>query len=112
LCRRERCACAIFSTATGPETVVLVHGYASSGRLWQLTMQEMDPTRFRVIALNNRGARDSGRSPSEDAYTVETFAADLFNVVDALGLDGFTLVGHSMGGATCYPVCPVAPIAS
>ena len=80
--------------------MVLVHGYASSGRLWQLMMKEMDQSRFRVIALNNRGAGDSDRTPSEDAYTVEAFAVDLFNVVEALGLDSFTLVGHSMGGAT------------
>lgn len=84
----------------GSENVVLVHGYASSGRLWQLTMEQLDPERFRVIALNNRGAGDSARSPSEDAYTVESFAKDLHNAVEALGLDGFTLVGHSMGGAT------------
>jgi branched-chain amino acid transport system permease protein len=89
-----------FQHGDGPETVLLVHGYVSSGRLWQLTMGEMDPTRFRVIAVNNRGAGDSDRSPQEDAYSVETFAADLFNVVGYLGLDGFTLVGHSMGGAT------------
>ena len=84
----------------GSEAVLLVHGYVSSARLWQLTIERMDPERFRVIALNNRGAGDSERSPSEDAYTVESFAKDLHNVVEALGLDGFTLVGHSMGGGT------------
>ncbi len=89
-----------YEHGVGPETVVLVHGYVSSGRFWQLMMQEMDHTRFRVIALNNRGAGDSDRTPSEDDYTVESFAVDLFNVVEALNLDDFTLVGHSMGGAT------------
>ena len=89
----------------GSENVVLVHGYASSGRLWQLTMERMEPTRFRVIAINNRGAGDSARSSKdgaygEDAYTVEGFAKDLHNAVEALGLNAFTLVGHSMGGAT------------
>ena len=84
----------------GPQTVLLVHGYISSARLWQLTMQRMDSEKYRVIALNNRGAGDSARSPSEDAYTVGSFATDLHNLADALGLDGFTLVGHSMGGAT------------
>ena len=85
--------------------MVLVHGYSSSARLWQLTMQRMDPGRFQVIAINNRGAGDSARSSKdgaygEDAYTVESFAKDLHNAVEALGFDGFTLVGHSMGGAT------------
>lgn len=84
----------------GTEAVLLVHGYVSSARFWQLTMEQMDPARFRVIALNNRGAGDSDHSPTEDAYTAESFAQDLHNVVEALGFDGFTLVGHSMGGAT------------
>ena len=84
----------------GSQTVLLVHGYVSSARLWQLTMERMDPERFRVIALNNRGAGDSARTASEDAYTIEGFANDLHNVAEALHLDRFTLVGHSMGGAT------------
>ena len=89
-----------FSHGSGPETVVLVHGYTMNARLWQLTMEKMDPTAYRVIALNNRGAGDSDRTPSEEDYSVENFAKDLANAVEALGLDGFTLVGHSMGGAT------------
>ena len=84
----------------GSETVLLVHGYVSSARLWQLTMERMDPERFRVIALNNRGAGDSARTPSEDDYTIENFAKDVHNVAEALGLDKFTLVGHSLGGGT------------
>ena len=84
----------------GSETVLLVHGYVSSARLWQLTMERMDPERFRVIALNNRGAGDSARTPSEDDYTVESFAKDLHNAVEVLELDRFTLVGHSLGAGT------------
>ena len=84
----------------GPETVVLVHGYTMSARLWHLTMEKMDPSAYRVFALNNRGAGDSERTPSEDDYSVENFAKDLANATESLGLNGFTLVGHSMGGAT------------
>ena len=85
----------------GPETVVLVHGYASSAILWRYTMERLAASgRFRVIAFNNRGAGDSDRGGSEDDYTVQSFAADLHNAVSALGLGDFVLVGHSMGGAT------------
>ena len=87
-----------FQQGNGPETVVLVHGYASSAALWRLTMEELGlDEEFRVIAINNRGAGDSSRSTSEIAYTVETFAVDLFNAVEALGIKDFNLVGHSMG---------------
>jgi len=90
-----------YEQGDGPETVVLVHGYASSAALWRLAIQKLGlDEEFRVIAINNRGAGDSSRSTSEIAYTVETFAGDLFNAVQMLGLRNFTLVGHSMGGAT------------
>jgi 3-oxoadipate enol-lactonase len=89
-----------FASGYGPETVVFVHGYTASGRIWRLVQEALDPTRFRTIALSNRGAGDSDRSPREEDYTVEAFAADLFGAVHTLGLTDFTLVGHSMGGAT------------
>ena len=89
-----------FEQGHGLHTMVLVHGYASSAAIWRYTLENLSPDRFRIIVLNNRGAGESDRTPNEADYTVETFAGDLLNVVDTLRLDGFTLVGHSMGGAT------------
>lgn len=95
-----------YEEGDGPETIVLVHGYASSAVLWRYTIEELarqkvdGSRRFRIIALNNRGAGDSERAGSEDGYTVESFAIDLHSAVSALGLSDFILVGHSMGGAT------------
>ena len=89
-----------FTHGEGSEVVLLVHGYRSSGRIWRLMQEALDTTRFRSIALSNRGAGDSARTASEAAYTVESFAQDLYAAVQTLGLRDFTLVGHSMGGAT------------
>ena len=95
-----------FEEGDGPETMVLVHGFASSAALWRYTIEHLsrerlgEGARFRIIAFNNRGAGGSGRSDSEEGYTVESFAEDLYAAVSALGLNDFILVGHSMGGAT------------
>ena len=89
-----------FEHGEGPEVLVLVHGYQSSGRVWQLMQEALDPARFRTLAISNRGAGDSDRTPLESDYSVESFARDLHAAVQALGLAEFTLVGHSMGGAT------------
>ena len=95
-----------FEEGDGPETLVLVHGYASSAILWRYTVEHLarersgDSARFRIVAFNNKGAGESERAESEDGYTVEAFAEDLHNAVSALGLSDFILVGHSMGGAT------------
>jgi len=94
-----------FEQGHGPDTLVLVHGYASSAAIWRYTVENLSEGRFTVIVLNNRGAGESDRGSSdgpfnEEDYSVETFADDLFNAMEALGLEGYTLVGHSMGGAT------------
>lgn len=89
-----------FMLGRGPEVVVFVHGYTMSGRIWRLVQEALDPERFRTIALSNRGAGDSDRSTREEDYSVEAFARDLHATVEELGLRDFTLIGHSMGGAT------------
>ena len=73
-----------FEHGTGPEQLVLVHGYRSSGRIWRLVQEALDPTRFRSLALSNRGAGDSERTAAESDYTVEAFAGDLFAATQAL----------------------------
>ena len=89
-----------FQHGTGPEEIVLVHGYSSSARIWRLAQEALATDRFHSTAISNRGAGDSDRSPLESDYTAEAFARDLFPAIQALGLRDFTLVGHSMGGAT------------
>ena len=79
---------------------MLVHGYRSSGRIWRLVQEALDPTRFRSLALSNRGAGDSERTAAEADYTVESLRpGPLRRDAKLLGRRDFTLVGHSMGGA-------------
>jgi pimeloyl-ACP methyl ester carboxylesterase len=47
-----------FEHGAGPEQLVLVHGYRSSGRIWRLVQEALEPSRFRSLALSNRGAGD------------------------------------------------------
>lgn len=89
-----------FEHGSGTEKLVLVHGYSASGRIWRLTQEALDPQVFKTIAISNKGAGDSDRAASEDGYSVESFAKDLYLTIDSLSLSDFTLVGHSMGGAT------------
>jgi len=89
-----------FTHGNGPTTALFVHGHTSSGRGWRLTQEALDPARYRTIAISNRGAGDSDRTPHEADYSVETFASDLEAARQTLGLQRFVLVGHSMGGAT------------
>jgi len=48
------------------------------------------------VVMDARGAGDSAHP--DDGYTIEQYAADVVGMADALGIDRFTYVGHSMGG--------------
>jgi pimeloyl-ACP methyl ester carboxylesterase len=88
-----------FEHGDGPETMVFVHGFTASGRIWAKVQRVMDPM-FRTIAISNRGAGDSGRGVSKDDYTVAAFARDLNAALEALDLRDIVLCGHSLGAAT------------
>ena len=78
-----------WSTATGLPAVSGV----SSRRPWSRPVSAPWP-------LATGGLATLSAPAAEADYTVESFARDLFAATQALGLRDFTLVGHSMGGAT------------
>jgi branched-chain amino acid transport system permease protein len=89
-----------FPHGRGPERIVFVHGFQASAPIWRMTQEALPADRFASIAINNRGAGASDAPPDEDDFTIQAFAADAFELVSQLGWRDFTLVGHSMGGAT------------
>ena len=75
--------------------LVLLHGFPLSMAMW-------DPIRpglaeaARVITADQRGFGASGK-PAGD-YSMDSLAADVLWLADALGLERVILGGHSMGG--------------
>lgn len=80
--------------ASGP-TLVLLHGNSANAWWWQ-QFADAASSRFRLIAIDQRGHGDSDwvRPP---AYSPQEYARDLGRFVRELGLTGPLLVGHSMG---------------
>ncbi|HEY2707541.1 MAG TPA: alpha/beta hydrolase [Caulobacteraceae bacterium] len=89
-----------FQHGHGPERVVLIHGFQASAPIWRLVQEALPADRYTSIAINNRGAGGSEAPPREEDFSVQIFAADAFELVTQLGWRDFTLVGHSLGGAT------------
>ena len=80
--------------------MVFIHGFQASAKIWRMVQQALPADRYASIAINNRGAGASEAPPEEADFGVQPFAADAFELVNQLGWRDFTLVGHSMGGAT------------
>lgn len=77
--------------------VVFLHSLAGCAAQWTAQLEHLRPQR-RAIALELRGHGRSG-PPADDDYGIPAYVADVDAAVDALGLERFALVGHSMGAA-------------
>ena len=76
--------------------LVLVHGGRDQKRSWDRVAGRL-ATSYRVFAHDLRGHGQSDWVSDGD-YGVMDHVYDLSSLVDHLGLDRFTLMGHSLGG--------------
>ena len=77
-------------------TVVLIHGWPLSWRMWEPQLLPLTHAGYRVIAYDRRGFGSSAFP--DGGYDYDTFAGDLKDLLDELDLQNVTLVGFSMGG--------------
>ncbi|MBO3678029.1 alpha/beta fold hydrolase [Streptomyces sp. NEAU-YJ-81] len=75
---------------------LLVHGMASSARLWDEVADHLAAAGHAVYAVDLRGHGDS--DTPESGYDTPTAVADLVAAAAALGLDRVVVAGHSWGG--------------
>jgi pimeloyl-ACP methyl ester carboxylesterase len=76
--------------------VMLLHATGFHGRCW-LPLAPALADHFSIWSIDQRGHGASGKAPSYHDWSC--FVDDLFAVLEALGLDAWRGVGHSMGGA-------------
>jgi len=92
----------------GPDAVVFVHGLLVDGSLWDGVVERM-PARHRCIVLElPLGCHRVPLAEGADR-TPAGVAALVADVLEALDLDGVTLVGNDTGGALCQWVAANRP---
>jgi pimeloyl-ACP methyl ester carboxylesterase len=74
--------------------VLLVHGLFGQARNWG-TVQKRLAARFRAVAVD---LRNHGGSPRAPGMAYADLARDLAETMQARGLQGAAVIGHSMGG--------------
>ncbi len=79
----------------GKHTLVLLHGNMASSRQYDYFMENIDKA-FTIYAIDMRGFGNSSYFTRIDS--LDTFAEDLKEFVDAIGIKTFTLIGWSLGG--------------
>jgi pimeloyl-ACP methyl ester carboxylesterase len=77
--------------------LVLVHGFMGNARTWAPIMPGLTANR-QVVTYDHRGHGASTNTGDAATYTFDQLVADFTALVDAIGLERFHLLGHSMGG--------------
>jgi 2-succinyl-6-hydroxy-2,4-cyclohexadiene-1-carboxylate synthase len=85
-----------------PTTVVLLHGFAGTGRAWDPVVERLDRERYTPLApdLRGHGAARATRPASFEACVDDVLAA---------APERFVLCGYSMGGRIAQHVALAAP---
>jgi pimeloyl-ACP methyl ester carboxylesterase len=84
-------------------TVVLMHGKNFNGAYWGETMKYLLENGYNVFVPDQIGFGKSTK-PSDYQYTFQQLALNTKTILDSLGIQKATVLGHSMGGmlATRY----------
>lgn len=82
------------------EPLLFHHGYTGTHHAWDGVIPIVAAAGYRCIVMDCRGACDSEHTA--DGYSIAQYAEDALAMADALGIDTFTYIGHSMGGVVGY----------
>jgi 2-hydroxymuconate-semialdehyde hydrolase len=87
---------AVVDEGDGP-AVVLLHGFPTSSHLWRDLAPILAP-RFRAIAPDLLGYGDSDKPEDSSALTIRAQSGYVRELLGALGVEDFAVVGHDIGG--------------
>jgi pimeloyl-ACP methyl ester carboxylesterase len=88
------------------DPIVFQPGWISTAAAWAGIVPALQGS-YRCIVLETRGTGESERTAA--GHSIAQYADDLLALADHLGLDRFTVVGHSMGGVIATEAAVRAP---
>ena len=89
--------------------VVMLHGWPESSYCWEAAGALLNPA-YRVYAPDLRGLGESERTLNNVlAYQKAELAKDIVNILDALKIETFFLVGHDWGGIVAQETALLIP---
>ncbi|MGY1452081.1 alpha/beta fold hydrolase [Streptomyces sp. SS8] len=83
--------------------VVLLHGFPQTRLMWRHVAERLGDEHTVICPdLRGYGASDKPAATGPDVYAKRTMAADVVNLVKALGHERFALVGHDRGALVAF----------
>ncbi len=85
----------------------MLHGFAEGAEVWDFLLPYLNGP-WQIFAIDQRGHGLSDRAP-EGHYTTFHFVGDIEDFAITMGLQKFSLVGHSMGGRNALVYAALHP---
>jgi pimeloyl-ACP methyl ester carboxylesterase len=89
--------------------VLLLHGWPDTSALWAEVVPELVAAGFRVATPDLRGCGRSDKPDDVARYTMHHLVADVVAIIEALGEEKVTLVGHDWGASLAWVVAAYRP---
>ena len=95
--------------AADAETVLLLHGFPDSHKLWRYQVPVLREAGYRTVAPDLRGFGDSERPDALDAYRLTASVRDMVAVLDHLGVERAHVVCHDFGAVVGWLLAALQP---
>lgn len=99
---------AVYEQGEGP-AVILLHGFPELAFSWRHQLPALADAGFRAIAPDLRGYGNTTAPPEVSDYRMSELIADIHGLLDALGLETATFVGHDWGALILWQMAMLAP---
>lgn len=90
-----------YATVGEGPLVVMVHGFPDFWYSWRHQMAGLKEN-FKVVAIDQRGYNLSGKPEGNENYAMRYLVGDIAAVINHLGAEKATIVGHDWGGAVSW----------
>jgi pimeloyl-ACP methyl ester carboxylesterase len=91
------------------KSVLLLHGFPDTGRVWSKQIAPLAEAGFRLIVPDQRGYGHSDKPSGIEAYKMVHLASDPIAILDQVGVEKATVVGHDWGANVAWSVATFAP---
>lgn len=93
----------------GRPVVLMIHGFPESWYSWRYQMPALAAAGYHAVAMDVRGYGRSSKPTAVADYRMVQKVADVVGVIDALGSDDVTVVGHDWGAPIAWTSALLRP---
>ena len=97
--------CRVSGMNNSGDTVILLHGFPETSRMWYKLIKVLDSENFRVIAPDQRGYSPGARPLKIKDYKINALTLDIINIANLFDANRFHLIGHDWGAAVGWVIC-------